>query len=327
MKAATFLMILLLGSLSFFGCGNQGGGQSKAGHKLLIAVVPKGSTHHHWKNVHAGAAQAARELGVELVWQGPHQEDDRQMQIQVVQNLVSSGVDALVLAPLDERSLVPPVQAAVKRGIPVVVIDSDLRTDVQSSFIATNNRAGGRRCAQRLAEVMGGRGKALMLKCHEGSAATEEREAGFLEGMREYGPRIVLVSTDQYSGATFEKAFQVSQNLLNRFGEVEGVFCSFEGSTQGMLRALQLAGRVGGVKLVGFDVNPTLVAALEKGEVHGLAVQDPFRIGYLGLQTATAVLRKQPFERIIDTGVMMVTRENLHQSQAQRLINPVPGKQ
>jgi hypothetical protein len=104
--------------------GGGGKGSEDKGRPLRIAVIPKGTTHHYWKSVRAGALQAARELGVEVIWQGPPKEDDRQMQIQVVQNFISQDVAAIVLAPLDAEALVPSVVAARNRRIPVVIIDS-----------------------------------------------------------------------------------------------------------------------------------------------------------------------------------------------------------
>jgi ribose transport system substrate-binding protein len=244
------------------------------------------------------------------------------MQIQVVQNFVSRGVDAIVLAPLDDRALAPSVGAAVKRKIPVVIIDSDLQSSDFSSFVATDNSLGGKLCAKRLSELLGGKGKVIMLRYAEGSASTLAREAGFLEGMKEHGPGIELISTNQYAGATMERAFQASQNLLNRFGQVDGVFASNESATQGMLRALQTAGKAGKIKFVGFDSNPTLLAALDKGEIQGLAVQNPFRMGYEGVKTAMAVLKKQPYEKRVDTGVTLVTQDNVKSSEVKELLNP-----
>lgn len=290
--------------------------------KFRIAVIPKGSTHSYWKSIHAGAVKAGQEMGAEILWQGPQKEDDRQLQIQVVQNFISQGVDGIVLAPLDDRSLATPVNAAVKRNIPVVIIDSDLQSEQYASFVATDNKMGGKLCAQRLAELLGGKGKVIMLRYSEGSASTAEREAGFLEGMKEYGPSIELISTNQYAGATMEKAFQASQNLLNRFAQVDGIYCPNESSTQGMLRALQTSGKTKKVKFVGFDANATLIAGVQNGEIHGLAVQNPFKMGYEGVKTIVAVIKKENYEKRVDTGVKLVTQENLNEAEVQELINP-----
>jgi ribose transport system substrate-binding protein len=294
----------------------------KAPAKLTIAVVPKGTTHSFWKSIHAGAVKAATELGVEIVWQGPTKEDDRNMQIQVVQNFISRKADAIVLAPLDDRALVMPVKAAVDRGIKVVIIDSDLNSDQYSSFVATDNVKGGKLCAKRLCELLGNKGKVIMLRYMEGSASTSNREKGFLEGMKEYGAGIEIVSMNQYAGATMGEAFQVSQNLLNQFQNVDGIFCPNESSTQGMLRALQTSGKAGKIKFVGFDCNEAMLDALKKGEIGGLALQNPFKMGYLGVKTAVDVLKGGKVEKRIDTGIEMVTKDNLDKPEIQELVKP-----
>ncbi|NQT93732.1 MAG: substrate-binding domain-containing protein, partial [Lentisphaerae bacterium] len=173
---AAFCVGLVLGVT---GCGQKGSEEGVG--RLKIAVIPKGTTHSFWKTIHAGASKAAQEMDVDVIWQGPHKEDDRQMQIQVVQNFISRSVDAIVLAPLDDRALAIPVASAVKRGIPVIVIDSDLQSDAHSSFVATDNQAGGKLCAKRLCELIGGKGKVIMLRYAEGSASTANREQGFLD--------------------------------------------------------------------------------------------------------------------------------------------------
>ncbi len=308
-------LVVLFGVIG--GCARQ----SSEEH-IQIAVIPKGTTHQFWKSIHAGANKAASETGVEVIWQGPQREDDRQMQIQVVQNFISRGISAIVLAPLDSRALVPHVEAAVKRDIPVVIIDSDLESDVQSSFVATNNREGGRMCARRLADVLDRTGKIIMLRVMEGGASTTNREEGFLDEIKAYAPEIEILVDNQYGGATVEKALQVSQNLLNRFDQVDGIFAANESTTQGMLRALQTAGRAGTVKFVGFDSNETLLDGMRDGQIHGLAVQDPFDMGYTGVRTAVAVLNGQPYEKHVDTRIMMITPENIMSDEAQELLNP-----
>jgi ribose transport system substrate-binding protein len=285
-------------------------------------VIPKGTTHQFWKSIQAGANKAAHDHGVEIIWQGPQKEDDRQMQIQVVQNFISRGIDAIVLAPLDARSLAPPVQAAVRRGIPVIIIDSGLDADVHSSFVATDNRQGGALAADRLNTVLEGQGSIIVLRYQEGSASTTNREEGFLTRIREIAPGLTILTDTQYAGATIEKALQVSQNLLNRYPEVDGVFCPNESTVQGMLRALQTAGRAGTVKLVGFDANETLINGLRASHIDGLAVQDPFTMGYKGVETAAAVIAGEPVELLVNTRVMMITPENIDSEDAQVLLNP-----
>ena len=269
-----------------------------------IAVIPKGTTHEFWKSIHAGAEKAKQELvaqgiQVNIIWKGPLKEDDREQQIQVVENFIGQRVSGIVLAPLDKKGLVAPVESAVRGKIPVVVIDSGLESTVPSSYIATDNTEGGRIAARELGKLLGGKGNVIMIRLQVGSASTEAREEGFLEVMKKDFPDIKLLSTDQHAGATRDTAKAVSENLLNRFGkQVNGIFCVNESAAAGMLLALRDAGLAGGkVKFVGFDSGETLNAGLMAGDIQGLVVQNPMRMGYLGVKTMVAVLRGEKSRR------------------------------
>jgi ribose transport system substrate-binding protein len=161
-----------------------------------------------------------------------------------------------------------------------------------------------------------------MLRYAEGSASTMKREQGFLDEMTASAPGIELVSTNQYGGVTAESAFQASQNLLNRFGDIDGVFCPNESTTFGMLRALKTAGKAGKIKFVGFDASEPLIAALRAGEVQGLTVQNPFFMGYTGVKTAVAAVKGEAVEKRVDTGAVMVTGANLDQPEIQAVVAP-----
>jgi ribose transport system substrate-binding protein len=286
-----------------------------------IAVIPKGTTHEFWKSVHAGAEQAARDLGVEVIWKGPLKEDDRTAQIQVVEDFVVRGVDGIVLMPLDDQALVAPAQEAAARGIPVVIGDSDLSWDGRVSFVATDNLQGGRIGGDELARRIGERGQVLMMRYAEGSASTTEREEGFLAAIAVY-PDIEVVSSNQYAGATVESAYQTAENLLNRFPDVDGIFCPNESAAFGMLRALQDAGRAGEVRFVGFDASENLVEGLRSGAVDALVLQNPVAIGEISVRVLIDHLDGKPVEGRIDTGVSLATRENLDTPQIQALITP-----
>jgi ribose transport system substrate-binding protein len=288
-----------------------------------IAVIPKGTAFTFWKAVHAGAQSAADEAGVEIIWTGPNDEGDRRQQIEVVQNFISRGVDAIVLAPADEVALARPVETAVARKIPVVIIDSNLQSDVQSSFVATDNREGGRMAARQLAQVMNEKGNVILLRFNEGSASNDQREDGFLEELAKNYPQIKVISSNQYAGTTKESAFQASQNLLNRFGEeVNGIFCPNEPVAFGMLRALETSKRAGKIKFVGFDTGESLIEGMREGSIHGLVAQDPFNMGYQGVKAAVGVLKGEPVEKRIPTRVVTITPENLDSEDIQALISP-----
>ena len=294
---------------------------------MTIAVIPKGTTHEFWKSIHAGAVKAARELDVEIIWKGPLKEDDREAQISVMENFVTRNVSGIVLAPLDEKALVVPVRNSSRAGIPVVIIDSGLSGEDWISFVATDNKLGGRLAGERMAELLNGTGKVVLLRYQEGSASTTLRESGFLEVMAE-NPGIEVVSSNQYAGATTETAYQTSENLIAPYRtsdtklDIDGIFCVNESSTFGMLRALQDANLAGKVHFIGFDSSPKLVEALETGEIDALILQNPFKMGYLGVQTIVAYLNKQPYKSFIDTGVTLVTRDNLQDPEIRNLVLP-----
>ncbi len=294
---------------------------------LTIAVIPKGTTHEFWKTIHAGAIKAEREATaagtpVKIIWKGPLKEDDRTSQVDVVQNFVGQGVSGIVLAPLDRTALVAPVEAAAAAKIPVAIIDSGLESDKQTTFIATNNFEGGKQGGKRLGEVLGGKGKVILLRYQEGSASTEQREAGFLDAMKQF-PDIQLISTDQHAGATRDTALTASQNVLNRYkDEVNGIFTPNESSTAGMALALKELGLSGKIKHVGFDASDPLLVALRAGDIQGLVVQDPFNMGYLGVKNLVAAIAGKPVPKQIDTPVALVTPENIEQPAIKALITP-----
>lgn len=303
-------------------CDGAEGEPSGEAERRTIAVVPKGTTHVFWRSVHAGALAAGDELGVEILWQGPVREDDRAAQVRVVEDMISRGVDAIVLAPLDDTALVPVATEATREGIPVVIFDSGIDWDGLVSFVATDNHQGGVLAADRMNELLGGSGRVIVMRYQEGSRSTSRREAGFLETMAERYPQIEVVSSNQYGGATTESAYQTAENLLVRHPDVDGIFTPNESTTFGMLRALQEGNRAGEVKLVGFDASEPLVDALRDGHVHGLVVQNPVRMGELAVRAAVSRLDGEAIEPRIDTGATMVTRENMDEPETAALLSP-----
>ncbi len=313
---------ILLASL--VGCGTSSpetsSQQASQAGTLRIAVIPKSTAHMFWNSVESGAKDAAQELGVEIVWKAPIKESDRAGQIQLVQQMTADNIDGLVLAPLDSRALVGPVRAAAQAGKPVVVIDSGLEAESGRdyiSFVATNNRLGGQLGGEKLVELLAGKGKVVLLRYMAGSASTSEREEGFLAAIADQAG-IEILSENRYAGTTSGEAQIAALNLIDVLKQADGVFCPNESSTDGMLQALRKEGVTGQVKFVGFDASPPLIEALKQGEIDALVVQDPYKMGYLGVQTLVAHLRGETVEPLIDTGVQVVTRENVDRVTAAR---------
>jgi len=292
-----------------------------------IAVVPKGTTHVFWKSVHAGALRAAKELGnVEVLWNGPLSESDREGQISVVENFIANQVDGIVLAPLDRTALVSVVRRAKESGIPTVIFDSALdarATDLIVSYVATDNYNGGALAARELGKRLHGKGNAILLRYTSGSESTEQREQGFLDTLGKEFPGINMLSDNQEAGTTPESALEKSMQLFNQFGsKVDGVFTVCEPVTMGMLGAIEQEGLAGKVVFIGFDPSPKLVDAMAAKKIHGIVLQDPVNMGYMSVKTLVAVLRGEKVPKRIPTGEAVATPETLNEPKIKRLLSP-----
>ena len=292
-----------------------------------IAVIPKGTTHEFWRTIHAGAIRAERELqsagvDVRVIWKGPLREDDREQQIQVVEGFLSQGVSGIVMAPLDARALVRPVEEARRAGIPVLIFDSALESTQIVSYVATDNVKGGRLAGDYMNTLLQGKGRVLMLRYQEGSASTEAREQGFLEALKAH-TGIEVISSEQHAGPTRDTAKRAAENLLNRYGnQLQGVFAVNESSAAGTLLALQDLGLAGKVKFLGFDAHQVFLDAMTRGEMHGFVLQNPFEMGYLAVKTMVQHLRGEQVSAVIDTGVTLVTPDNMNTPEMQKLLTP-----
>jgi ribose transport system substrate-binding protein len=317
--------LLLTTALVLGACRRKQPGEGKS---FTIAVIPQGSTHEYWKSIHAGAIKAAQDLqhqgvSVRLIWKGPMREDDREQQVQVVEGFLAQGIQGIVLAPFDKDALVRPVEEAARVGIPTVVIDSPLASQVPVSLVASDNYHGGELAADEMGRLLCGKGRVLLLRYQEGVSSTEAREKGFLERLQKRFPQIEVVSSNQYAGATRDTAKSAAENLLDRFGnELQGIFTPNESSTAGTLLALEDSGRAGKIRFIGFDTSDIFTQAMRQKKLDGVVVQNPFRMGELGVKTMAEHLLGKPVEKRVDTGVTLVTPGNLDSPDARRLLHP-----
>lgn len=333
------LVVVMAAALGVASCKKESGSsgaaapgtgapETKAG--LRIAVVPKGTTHDFWKSVEAGALAAGKGAeGVTVTFRGPEKEDDREQQIALVQNLISSKVDGIVLAPLDSKALVGPVMQAKAAGIPVVIIDSALEAKAGTdfaAFVATDNYQGGMMGGARLAEVMGGKGSVLLLRYLEGSASTREREQGFLDAIAK-APGMRVIDPGRFGGPTRATAQEAAEALLAANPDVGGVFCCNEPTTFGMLLALKSRAGSEKIRFVGFDASDAAVEGLMNGRVQGLVLQNPYRMGEAGVQAVLDTIAGRPVEASIDTGVLMITPENIGEAESRAALGALAPKQ
>jgi ribose transport system substrate-binding protein len=313
LKFTVFLLAAVFGCLTAPACNRSSGG------KRVIAVIPKGVAHFFWQSVHAGAEAAGKEFGVEVMWKGPAQETDYSGQINIVEDAINRRVDGIVLAPSHGDALVPIVERAQREGIPVTIFDSGISTEAYLSYVATDNRLGGVVAADRLAEQLGGKGKVAILGVKAGSVSTDEREQGFQETIRNKYPGISIVAF-QYGDADRAKSLDRATDILTGHADLNGMFASNESSTVGAAQAIKQKGLAGKVVLGGFDSSPNLIDDLKAGAIDSLVLQNPFKMGYEGVKAIVDKMNGQAPQRRMDTGVKLLTKENLDTPEMQQLI-------
>lgn len=312
--AAVCLAVLLLA-----GC-NSGADENN----LRIAVIPKGTSHEFWKSVHFGAEKAATELGnVEIIWRGPVNENDTGSQIEVVKSMITNHVDGIVLAPNQKGGLVDAVEESIEEGIPVVIFDSGLDEGPEIvSYVATDNYKGGQMAAEQMAKAIGQKGNVILLRYLAGSESTEQREQGFLDGLKKY-KEITVVSSDQRGGANTTSSKEKVDQLLQVHGkELAGIFAVCEPNANGTLEALRNAGLNTKVKLIAFDPSDALIEALGDGSCSGIVLQDPVQMGYQAVKTMVGAIHGESAEAYISTGEYVATPENMNEDATQSLLKP-----
>lgn len=325
--ARAFVIVMAGTLVAISGCGQSdrpGGAEpdaSGAPRRYSIAVVPKGMSHQFWLTVKAGAETAAKEANATIIWRGPSKETEVDKQISIIEDLISSRVDAIVMAACNEDALIGVVQRAIDAGIPVVTIDSGIASDIAVSFVATDNVAGARKAAEELARLIGEEGDVGLIPFVPGAATSEMREQGFKEGLKQF-PRIRLVQT-LYSQSDAAKGMSVTEDMMTANPGLKGIFAANEGGAIGAAQAVKAAGKAGTLKLVAFDASDEEIVALKDGSIQALVVQNPYRMGYLGVKAAIDHLEGRPVEKRIDTGVTLVTLDNFDDPETQQLLYPL----
>jgi ribose transport system substrate-binding protein len=291
--------------------------------KLKIAVIPKSNTAMFWKSVHAGVKLGGVALGgVEVLWKAPLKDDDVAQQISIVEQCISDGVSGIALAPLDKEALAGPVAKAARKKIPVLIFDSVLKGRLGKDFISIvgiDNKKAGSVAGEQLVKFLGGKGKVVMLRVKVGQSNITNREEGFLEAISKY-EGIHLIEKNRYVSGTTEETLNECMKIADKLKEADGIFCSYEQSTMGMLLALRKLNLISKVKFVGFDAPAPAVEALKKGEINALVTQDPARMGYFCIKTIVDYIRGKKVPSTIDIDVCVITRDNLNDPDIQKVI-------
>lgn len=290
-----------------------------------IAVVVKDTTSPFWQTVMAGACEAGEALGVTVNVTGPTSEADIAGQIGILENAVSTGADAVVLAPTNFEGLGAAVTEAAGT-MPVFLIDSKANSEAYTSLLATDNVAGGRLAAEAMVQALtakngGPTGTVAIVSFGPGVSTLDERIRGFEEGLAELAPEVEIVTTRVGDFQT-TTALNDTNDVLTAFPDVDGIYADALFSGLGAAQAISESGRAGDPVLVSFDSSDTLEQAIRDGVAQALIVQNPYQMGYGGVENAVNALGGQDIPEFLDTGVAMITPDNVDSAESQALLKP-----
>jgi ribose transport system substrate-binding protein len=287
--------------------------------RKLIAVVPKATSHLFFVSIHAGVDAAAREFGVDVLWNGPREETEHDRQIQIVESMIAQHVDALAISATDEQALAGPVQRAIDAKIPVAIFDSGVNVTNYVSFVATDNFGAGQTAARKLAALIGGKGRVAMVMHKPGGTSTMLRERGFDEAMAKEFPKITIVAR-QYGMSDLAKSRAVAENILTAHPDLDGIFASSEASSLGSIQAIKSRGQSGKVKLITFDFSDAHVEALRDGTIDIMLVQDPYRIGYETVRALAEYLQGKTPTKRVDLPARVIVKADLEKPEIRALL-------
>lgn len=287
-----------------------------------IAVIVKTVNSTFWQNVQKGADAAIKDLnGHTITFQGPASESAIADQVNMIENAVNRKVDGIVLAPSDPDALVPAVKKAWEARIPVVLIDSQLAEGSEQyyqSFLATDNKKAGELAAQALIEKVGTEGKIAIMSYVAGAGSEIGRVGGFTDYIKA-NSKLEIVGPF-YSQSQMATALNQTTDVLAANSDLKGIFGANEPTAIGVGRALVQSGKAGKVVGIGFDGNQDLQEFVKDGTLAGIAVQGSYQMGELGVQTIGKILNKEKVEKFVDTGVVVVTKDNIEKPEAKNVL-------
>lgn len=312
------LTVTLLLTAALAGCGD--GKLSAQEKRITINVIVKKRDASYWTVVKMGAEAAGKEFGINVNFDGPTDEKDIEGQIQLVDEAISKKTDALVLAASDYTRLVDVAEKAVSEKIPVIIIDSELKSDKMRSFIGTDNVDAGNKLGESLVQKVGDNCSIAVMSFVKGAASAVQREEGFSEAIGKY-PHIKVLSKE-YCNSDENTAQQMTEKLVGNYPDMDAVVCLNAYGTVGTARAIEKLGLAGKVKIIGFDSTPEEVSFVEKDIIQSLVIQNPFSMGYLGVKYALDAINDKTLPKHIDTVSQVIDKNNMYLPENQKLVFP-----
>ena len=301
-KLIALSMALVLG-LSLVACSDKSDPEDagEAGEGKTIGFVISTLTNPFFVTLKEGAEAKAMELGAELIVLDS--QDDPAKAAANMEDLITRGVDLILVNPTDSDAIVNSIIAANEAGIPVITVDRSSNGGEVVSFIASDNMAGGMMAGEFIVEKLGGKGKVVELEGVSGTSAARERGEGFNKAIEGTDIEVVAKQTADFDRV---KGLEVMENILQSQPEIDAVFAHNDEMALGALEAIKASGR--DIMVVGFDATDDAVAAVEAGEMAATVAQQPALIGSMGVETAMKVLNGESIEASVPVELKLVVK-------------------
>lgn len=278
--------------------------------KPYIPVISKGFQHQFWQAVKLGAEKAAKDLNVDITFEGPESESQVDKQMEMLQTALDKKPAAICLAALDSKAVIPLLEKAKAANIPIIGFDSGVDSDIPASTAATDNLAAAALIADKMAEAIGGEGKVAVIAHDQTSRTGIDRVKGFTDQIKAKYPKIEIVST-QYGGGDQAKSTDIAKAVLTANPDLKGYFGANEGSIIGVLNAVKELGLENKVMVAGYDSGQQQMDAVRSGVEFGAVTQDPIGIGYKCVDAAVKAIKGETLPKTIDTGFHWYTKANI----------------
>jgi ribose transport system substrate-binding protein len=313
--------MVMLSACSTSSSGEQSTSTSegKKDGKIYIPIISKGYQHQFWQAVKLGAEKAAEEFNVEITFEGPETEEQVDKQIEMLQAALDKKPDAIGFAALDSQAAIPLLKKAQENNIPVIAFDSGVDSDIPVTTAATDNKAASALAADKMAELIGGKGKVALIVHDQTSRTGVDRRDGFVNRIKEKYPDIEIVDI-QYGGGDHLKSTDLAKTIIQAHPDLKGIFGANEGSAIGVVNAVKELGKEGKIVVIGFDSGKAQIDAIKSGLMAGAITQNPIGIGYETVKAAVQAIKGEKVPKNIDTGFFWYDKNNIDSDEIKAVL-------
>lgn len=316
-----WLASLIVLALVVAACGNNSDSNSgnKDSKKMYIPIISKGFQHQFWQAVKLGADNAAKELNVEITFEGPATEQEVDKQLDMLSTALGKDPAAIGFAALDSKAAASLLEEAKSKNIPIVAFDSGVDSDIPVATASTDNIKAAGEAAEQMAKLIGDSGKVAIIVHDLTSTTGVNRVEGFKQAIAANHPNIQIVAVETAQGDPVKSA-DAAKALLAKYPDLKGFFGANEGSAVGVLNGVKEAGKLDQITIIGYDSGKAQQDAIRAGEMEGAITQNPIGIGYETVKAAVAAAKGESVSKNIDTGYYFYNKDNIDDEKIQAVL-------